>query len=161
MARRSHQKIAGDIAKFLGQRPLLSRPAPRHGLTWHWIGSEGDPWPEWLRAYKSACGVYVIKEAGTIVYVGSSHRRLYDTITRHFQQWKRTPRGRRAAKYNYHRTHETDHDPGMVYRRDKCQIAVYTVACGSQLEEEARLIDRYKPRDNMVANPDGLEDTPF
>ena len=32
-------------------------------------------------------GVYVIREGSEIVYVGESHtNRLYDTLTRHFQQ---------------------------------------------------------------------------
>lgn len=34
-------------------------------------------------------GVYVIREAGRVLYVGESHTgRLYDTITRHFRKWK-------------------------------------------------------------------------
>lgn len=159
---KSARKLDREIASFLSQRPHFARRAGSSaGLSWHWIGKDGDPWPEWLRAFKRACGVYVIKQNGRVVYVGSSRKRLYDTVTRHFQQWKRTPRGRRAAKYNYHRTHETDHDPGMVYSRNNCQIAVYTVACGDELEEETKLIHRYQPRDNLVENPDGLEDAPF
>lgn len=161
MATRRRSHLDKESAAKLSAKPLLSRPAPRHSLTWHWIGSDGDPWPEWLRAYKDACGVYAIRENGKVVYVGSSKKRVYDTLTRHFQTWKRTAKGRRASKYNYHRTHETDHDPGMVYKREKCQIAVYTVACGAELEEEARLIAKYQPRDNIMENPDGLEDAPF
>lgn len=154
-------KLDRDIAHHLAQKPHLSRKSPAEALHWHWIGSEGDPWPEWLRAYKSACGVYAIKEGSKVVYVGSSKKRLYDTVTRHFQQWKRTPRGRRAAQYNFGRANDTDHDPGMTYQRGRCQIAVYTVACGDQTTEEARLIARYKPRDNITQNPDGLDDAPF
>ncbi len=154
MAKSSHSKLASDIAKHFAHAPYLSRKAPAESLHWHWIGSEGDPWPEWLRAYKGACGVYAIKEHGKVVYVGSSRKRLYDTVTRHFQQWKR--------KKNFWKgLHGAHHDPGMTYRRDHCQIAVYTVACGAETTEEARLIARYKPRDNLMVNPDGLEDAPF
>ena len=159
MAKGAH--LDREIVSRLSQRAVFSRDKSTHDLAWHWIGEEGDPWPEWLRAFKSSCGVYAIKSSGKVVYVGSSKKRLYDTVTRHFQQWKRTPRGRRAAQYNFHRMHDTDHDPGMTYQRGRCQIAVYTVACGDQLEEEAKLIARLKPRDNLVANPDGLEDAPF
>lgn len=153
--RRSHLDKAW--AASITSRPYLSRPAPRHDLIWHSIGDEGDPWPDWLRdTYKKACGVYAIKEHGKVVYVGSSRRRLYDTVTRHFQTWKRQKnfwKGMRGAH----------HDPGMVYRRGACQVAVYTVACDNEREEEARLIKKYKPRDNIMVNPDGeeLEPAPF
>ena len=151
--RRSHLDKA--TADRLTARPYLSRPAPKHALTWHWIGSDGDPWPEWLRAYKSQCGVYAIRESGRVVYVGSSKKRLYDTVSRHFQQWGRKKKFWRGLRGG------AGHDPGMVYQRGKCQIAVYTVACGGELAEEAALIARYKPRDNLVQSPDGLEDAPF
>jgi hypothetical protein len=148
-------QLSRDIARIVGQRPLFSRShSGGHELTWHWIGTDGDPWPEWLRAYKSACGVYAIKESGKAVYVGSSRKRLYDTVTRHFQQWKR--------KKNWWKgLHGAHHDPGIVYQRKKCQIAVYTAACGDETSEEARLIDRLKPRDNLVEHPDGEEEVPF
>lgn len=153
--RRSHLD-KGSI-DLLSQRPYLSRPAPRHSLTWHEIGKDGDPWPEWLRTtYKSQCGVYAIKEHGKVVYVGSSRKRLYDTVTRHFQTWRRQKNFWKGMGGQHH-------DPGMTYKRASCQIAVYTVACGSELEEEARLIKKFKPRDNLQVNPDGeeLENAPF
>ncbi len=151
--RRSH--LDKESAAKLASKPLFSRAAPKHSLTWHWIGSDGDPWPEWLRAYKEECGVYAIKENGKVVYAGSSKKRLYDTVTRHFQTWGRQKKFWRGLHGG------AGHDPGMVYKRAKCQIAVYTVACGGELEEEARLIAKYEPRDNIVANPDGEEPVPF
>lgn len=144
---------ASSIAKLSGP-PVFNRPSPRHKLEWTWIGSDGDPWPEWLRGYKKMCGVYAIKQRGEVVYVGSSKSALYDTVTRHFQQWTRQKKFWKGLK-------GAGHDPGMTYRRKDCQVAVYTVACGKEREEEARLIARFAPRDNIMKNPDGLEDAPF
>jgi len=140
----------------LGQRPALRRKgAGDVTLTWHWIGEEGDPWPAWLRTtYKRSCGVYAIKENGRVAYVGSSRQRLYDTITRHFQQWKRSKQWWKGLRGE-------GHDPGLTYKRAKCQIAVMTCACGDELVQEAKLIERLRPRDNLVANPDGLDEVPF
>jgi hypothetical protein len=43
-----------------------------------------------VRELRGKSGVYVIREiGGPIVYVGSSIARLYDTLTRHLQQWRR------------------------------------------------------------------------
>lgn len=151
-SRRKHLDKA-SIAK-LGATPVFRRPAPRHSLSWFWIGADGDPWPEWLRDYKKMCGVYAIKEHGKVVYVGSSKQALYDTVTRHFQRWGRKKNFWKGLKGAHH-------DPGMTYRRKDCQIAVYTVGCGTEREEEARLIAKYNPRDNLSKNPDGLEDVPF
>lgn len=150
--------MAAGRFKALAQSPAIRRPRAGGdpGLVWHWIGSEGDPWPAWLRTtYKNSCGVYAIKEGGRVVYVGSSAKRLYDTVTRHFQSWHR------QKKFWRERGYGRGHDPGMTYKRAKCQIAVFTCACGTEREEEARLIARIKPRDNLVLNPDGLEDAPF
>jgi len=143
----------------LGQRPALRRKgAGDVTLQWHWIGSEGEPWPAWLRTtYKRSCGVYAIKENGRVVYVGSSRQRLYDTITRHFQRWRRSKKFWRGQ----YGKGGAGHDPGITYARAKCQIAVMTCACGDELVQEARLIEKFRPRDNMVLNPDGLEDAPF
>jgi hypothetical protein len=45
---------------------------------------------DWVRALGNTNGVYAIRIAGTdeVLYVGESHRdRLYDTLTRHLQNW--------------------------------------------------------------------------
>ena len=139
------REIAGIMAQSRGS-----------SLAYHSIGGDGEPWPAWLRAYKSWCGAYVIRDKGSksVLYVGSSKTKLYDTMSRHFQSWRRKKnwwKGLRGAQ----------HDPGMTYTRARCEIAVKLVACGEHLEEEARLIARLKPRDNLVDHPDGLEDAPF
>ena len=134
--------------------------AARSGvLTYHPLGGDGQPWPAWLRAFGAACGVYVIrdKSSHSVRYVGSSARRLYDTITRHFQTWQRKKtfwRGMRGG---------AGHDPGMTYTRARCEVAVRLCECGEETEEEAGLIARLRPRDNLVERPDGseLEDAPF
>ena len=56
------------------------------GFTYRHVGASGEPYPDWVRALKDQSGVYIIRERGEIVYVGSSVGRLYDTLTRHFQQ---------------------------------------------------------------------------
>jgi hypothetical protein len=52
------------------------------------VGERGEPYPEWLQRLRGSSGVYIIRErGGPIVYVGeSAANRLYETLTRHFQQ---------------------------------------------------------------------------
>ena len=147
----SARQLDREVAAFLAQKPRLSSS---RGLSWRALGSEGDPWPAWLREYKSACGVYAIRSGGTVLYVGSSKKRLYDTITRHFQQWKRKKKWWKGA-------YGAGHDPGLVYQRGRCEAAIATCACGAELEEEARWIERLQPRDNLVESPDGGDRIPF
>jgi hypothetical protein len=125
-------------------------------LLWRSIGSAGDPWPAWLRALRGKCGAYAIKSSGRIVYVGSSKARLYDTVTRHFQQWKRQKRWWKGA-------YGAGHDPGVTYERGRCEVAIMTCACGDHLGLETMWIETLRPRDNLVEKPDGseLEDSPF
>ena len=47
-------------------------------------------WAPWVRDLAGECGVYVIRdeEEQAVIYVGESHTfRLYETLTRHFQEW--------------------------------------------------------------------------
>ena len=114
-----------------------------------------SPGPSGCASSASACGVYVIRQSGNVVYVGSSRKRLYDTVTRHFQQWKR-------RKQWWKGMHGAGHDPGITYNRARCEVAVRLLACGDELEEETRLIERLRPRDNLVGDPSGeLEEAPF
>lgn len=76
-------------ARVLG----LEAAAPRNGsLVYRPVGERGEPYPDWLRAIKGESGVYVIRERQrdaepVVVYVGESHSgRLYETLTRHFQE---------------------------------------------------------------------------
>jgi hypothetical protein len=135
---------------------VLHQAKPSHALVYHALGSDSSPWPAWFLGLKRACGVYVIRDRHShrVLYVGSSKSRLYDTVTRHFQQWKR--------KKNWWKgLHGAHHDPGMVYRRGDCEVAIRIVACGEHLDDEATMIHRLKPRDNLTQNPAGGDEVPF
>lgn len=72
--------------------PQLARNA---ALAYRPVGTRGDPYPDWVRDLRGKSGVYVIRERtgdgdAEIVYVGESHSsKLYETLTRHFQEWRR------------------------------------------------------------------------
>ena len=79
-------------------------------------------------------GVYIIKEAGKIVYVGSSQKNLYKTMYRHFEKW-------------HHRS-----QPVITYVNNM-QNGNYTIrvilCTGPQASKlERALIIRHQPRDN-------------
>jgi hypothetical protein len=141
--------------------PLRDPSAPRNaGLTYRPIGERGEPYPAWLRAIRGESGVYVIRErdAGgqpVVVYVGeSSAGRLYETATRHFQGWRRW-KGFWAGQY------AEGHDPGLTYDRASVEVAVRVTPAADALDEEARLIRRLRPRDNLVGQPEPVEEVPF
>jgi len=126
------------------------------------IGASGEPYPEWLRALAGKSGVYIIRElqrdgSTEVVYVGqSSTGRLYQTLTRHFQTW------RRAKKFwSGQYTGSQSHDPGLTYDRDRVTVAVRVVPAARALAEEARLIARLRPRDNLIGQPNDDEEAPF
>ncbi len=119
------------------------------------VGDRGEPYPEWVRALKDEAGVYVIRDAETheVLYVGSSSGRLYDTLTRHLQTWRRYKdfwRGQFAEGA----------DPGLTYPRGDVEVAVRLTSPDDALDEEMRLIARLRPRDNQIGQPE-LEDAPF
>jgi hypothetical protein len=128
---------------------------PRNGkLAYRPIGRAGEPYPDWVRALKGKSGVYVIRERGEVVYVGESHAgRLYNTVTRHFQTWRRW-KGFWKGQY------AEGHDPGLTYDRAKVEVAVRLTTAAEALDEEARLIARLRPRDNLLGQPE-LDDVPF
>jgi hypothetical protein len=125
------------------------------GLVYRPVGVPGEPYPEWLRRVRGSSGVYIIRErSGPIVYVGeSSTGRLYETLTRHFQQWRRY-KGFWKGQY------AEGHDPGVTYDRASVEVAVRVMSPDAALDEEARLIRRLRPRDNLIGQPE-LEDAPF
>ena len=88
----------------------------------------------------------------TVVYVGSSRGRLYDTLTRHFQIWRRS-KGFWSGQYT------EGHDPGLTYKRGRVDVAVRITAEDDALDEEARLIARLRPRDNILMQP--ADEVPF
>jgi hypothetical protein len=125
-------------------------------LVYRQIGSSGEPYPDWIRALKGKAGVYVIREldSGDTVYVGSSAGRLYDTLTRHFQTWRRY-KGFWKGQY------AEGHDPGLTYDRDSVEVAVRITSPNTSLDEEMTLIRRLKPRDNLIGQPDLVDEVPF
>jgi len=101
----------------------------------------------WLRNLQGVSGVYVIRDADTHepLYVGESHTdRLYDTITRHFREW----RGWQA---------------GLTYDREDVEIAVKVTSAAAAPDEQYATINRLQPRDNTLGfyDPADDEDIPF
>ncbi len=143
------------------------RPDPREALVarnaslvYRPIGERGEPYPQWVRDLRGASGVYVIREVDDsggreTVYVGSSSGRLYDTLTRHFQRWRRW-KGFWNGQYG------EGHDPGLTYARGRVEVAVRLTSANASLDEEMRMIRRLKPRDNLIGQAEAPEDTvPF
>ena len=139
---------------------LVTSAAPRNGAlsSYRALGVRGEPYPAWVRQLRGESGVYVIREIdGPIVYVGSSVGRLYDTLTRHFQRWRRYKgfwRGQFAEGA----------DPGLTYRRGDVEVAIKTTPPDHAHAEELRMIRRLQPRDNQIGQPQPepeLEAAPF
>jgi hypothetical protein len=127
-------------------------------LTYRPLGASGSAYPDWVRALKGRSGVYVIRELARdgsteIVYVGESHtNRLYETLTRHFQTWRRW-KGYWKGQY------AEGHDPGLTYDRARVEVATRITSPSAALDEEARLILRLQPRDNLRGQPE--DEVPF
>jgi hypothetical protein len=134
---------------------LASTQPPRNGgLVYRPVGSRGEPYPDWLRRLSGSSGVYVIRQDGEVVYVGSSSAdRLYETITRHLQSWRRW-KGFWKGQFG------EGHDPGLTYDRGRVEVAVRVTPPSRALDEEARLIRRLRPRDNLIGQPPA-EEVPF
>lgn len=116
------------------------------------IGVDGEPWPQWIRELRHASGAYAFKQHGhdgKVVYVGSSEGRLYDTITRHFQQWKRKKQWWKGMRGE-------GHDPGMVYSRARHCVAIVITSKGQAKVAEGNLIEKLRPVDNLVKDPAGV-----
>lgn len=132
------------------------------GLRFRSVGHSAEPYPDWIRALKGKSGIYVIREldehgAPVIVYVGESHTdRLYDTLTRHLQQWRRW-KGFWKGQYGQ------GHDPGLTYDRGAVEVATRVVSPEEAIDLEARLIRRYSPRDNINGQVDEVDlvEAPF
>jgi len=134
-----------------------SSPSPRNGNTsaYRQLGDRGEPYPDWVRALKGKAGVYIIRDAETheCLYVGSSAGRLYDTLTRHFQTWRRW-KGFWKGQYG------EGADPGLTYPRADVEVAVRLTSPSDALDEEMRTIARLRPRDNQIGQPDAATDEP-
>jgi hypothetical protein len=127
------------------------------GLVYRPVGSPRERYPEWVRELDGKSGVYVIRDLQSheTLYVGSSSTRLYDTLTRHLQQWRRY-KSFWKNQYQY----DEGHDPGLTYDRARVEVAVRLTSPADSLDEETRMIRRLKPRDNILGQPE-LEDAPF
>jgi len=151
--------VGGAVALYVWRNCYGTEPLRNGGLTYRPIGDRGEPYPEWVRALDGKSGVYVIREVADdgsteTVYVGESHsNRLYDTLTRHFQQWRRW-KGYWRGQYG------EGHDPGLTYDRSRVEVAARVTSPSDALDEEARLIRRLKPRDNILGQPEE-ETVPF
>jgi hypothetical protein len=133
---------------------LVARNA---SLVYRTVGTSGDAYPDWVRDLDGKAGVYVIRdrESREILYVGSSAGRLYDTLTRHLQQWHRW-KGFWKGQYG------EGHDPGLTYKRDAVEVAIRLTTPSNSLDEEMSLIARLKPRDNLIGQPaEADEQIPF
>lgn len=133
-----------------------STVTPRNaGLVYRPVGEPGAPYPEWLQRARGASGVYVIRErGGSVVYVGrSSAGKLFETVTRHLQQWRR-------YKGYWRGQYAEGHDPGLTYERGSVEVAIRITSPSEALDEEARLIRRLRPRDNILGQLE-LEEAPF
>lgn len=161
---------AVDPAPYLAAWSRLTTPwsptlvasvgsVPRNGAlsAYRPIGDRGEAYPLWVRALKGQAGVYVIRDVETheVLYVGSSAGRLYDTLTRHFQIWRRW-KGFWKGQYG------EGADPGLTYPRSAVEVAVRLTSPSDALDEEMRLIARLRPRDNQIGQPEAVEEhVPF
>jgi len=156
---------ATDPAPYLRamKRRTIEHPAGLRNrgasLTYRPLGARGERYPAWVQALRGASGVYVIRERAasgkpTVVYVGESHTgRLYETLTRHFQDWRR-------YKGFWRGQYAEGHDPGMTYPRDRVEVATRVMTGPNAIDEERRLIRRLNPRDNLIGQPDA-DEVPF
>ena len=131
---------------------------PRNaGFTYRPVGASGEAYPDWVRDLKGEAGVYLIRDRKSreLLYVGSSARRLSDTLTRHFQAWRRW-KGFWRGQYG------EGHDPGLTYPRNSVEVAVRRTKPSASLDEEMRLIARMRPRDNQIGQRDpAANEVPF
>lgn len=117
---------------------------------WFRVGSSGEPYPARLRELDGKSGVYLIRvNGGPCAYVGESHTgNLRKTLTRHFQEWKRS--GKKAF---WEKHYGQQHDPGTVYDRGRCEVAVFLTSAERAPDLEVECIRRYRPTDNLADVP--------
>jgi Peptidase family M23 len=137
--------------------PEASELVARNGaLVYRPLGTSGEPYPAWVRALKHKAGVYIIRDRKTreIVYVGSSSGTLYETLTRHFQQWRRY-KGFWRGQFG------EGHDPGLTYPRHAVEVAIRLTSSSRSLDEEMKTIARLTPRDNVIGQREPVDAVPF
>lgn len=150
LVRRLHRNSTHEPSAEPAKEPPSDAELRNAGLIYRPVGATGERYPDWLRALDGKSGVYVIKEvqrdgSAQIVYVGESHSdRLYNTLTRHLQTW------RRDKKFWRDQFGGQGHDPGLTYRRDRVLVAARVLPPARAIAEETRLIQRLRPRDNLL-----------
>lgn len=86
------------------------------------------------RESQNRSGVYLIKENGSLVYVGYSGTNIYRTMYRHFQRWNH----RQQEVVTYHHL--------MKENRYTVRLIYCTIKQAAALEKA--LIIKHRPRDN-------------
>ena len=101
---------------------------------------------EWVKELKGKSGVYVIREKAhpiikflemaEVLYIGESHTgRLYTTLLRHFQRW-------------------TGKTAGATFAESKVEVAIVRCPANRALNLQNSMIEEFRPKLNIAANPD-------
>jgi hypothetical protein len=127
-------------------------------VSWIALGPGASAYPAALRALRGKSGVYAIRKpagwisSAEVLYVGESHTgRLYQTLTRHFQQWRRGKDWWRG-KFSSEQT-----DPGHTYDRGAVEVMWKVATPARAILWQSAWIRSFKPRDN---SPD-VGEVPF
>lgn len=154
-------ELAVRCVRDAADRALARGLRNQSRLAYRAVGAAGERYPGWVRALRGQSGVYVIRDraTGETLYVGESHAgKLYETLTRHLQRWRRW---KSFWREEYAKS-ESDHDPGVTYERDSVEVAARVLAAEEAIDEEARLIRALKPRDNVNrVDVIDVDDIPF
>jgi hypothetical protein len=113
------------------------------------LDPNSDGYAPWVRALGQRSGAYVIrsKRTGEIRYVGNSHTgRLYDTLTRHFQNWSSSERVTAALEHYAH----GGRGVGPTFDPSRCEVAVVLTPPNRAEAVEARLILQLNPTVNKL-----------
>ncbi len=145
--RRSCTLVGGRRGSLTNSGTLVARNGT---LTYRPVGARRHAVPRVvfgaLRGKAGVCALGRDADSHEVLYVGSSASRLYATITRHFQQWRRYKgfwRGQLGE----------GHDPGLTYDRDAVEVA--TRITGRRAHRSTRRCDSsraLRPRDNLLAS---------
>ena len=125
---------------------LVARNA---GFVYRPIGASGEAYPDWIRALKGQGRRlrHPRRDTREIVYVGSSAGRLYDTLTRHFQTWRRW-KGFWRGQYG------EGHDPGLTYPATPSRSPFASRRRASRSTRRCGSSRALKPRDNLIGQPE-------
>jgi hypothetical protein len=101
-------------------------------------------------------GVYMIKENGKLIYIGSSAADVYHTLMNHFHKWE-------EGKPEYGQGRRLTYVDNLTKIDDFQYTArvIVTPTAAKAHDLEARLIKKYKPRDNYYYPEVEEEEAPF